>query len=134
VPIETTVRDLTSSHAGTPGPGIPKASTGIRGFTDGRWSLTLYVNGASPLSIEAIKTVRGACDNELADQVDLEVIDVNLQPGLVVRDQILASPTLIKRLPLPLRRLVGDLADVNRVRTGLNLGPLEGSERPDASV
>jgi circadian clock protein KaiB len=94
--------------------------------TDGRWSLTLYVNGASPLSIEAIKTVRGVCDNELADQVDLEVIDVNLQPGLVVRDQILASPTLIKRLPQPLRRLVGDLTDINRVRTGLNLGPARG--------
>ncbi|MGD0808426.1 MAG: circadian clock KaiB family protein [Acidimicrobiales bacterium] len=98
--------------------------------TEGRWSLTLYVNGASPQSLEAIETVRALCDNELADQVDLEVIDVNLQLGLVVRDQVLASPTLIKRLPLPLRRLVGDLTDVNRVRTGLNLGPLEGSETP----
>jgi circadian clock protein KaiB len=86
------------------------------------------------MSIEAIKTVRGVCDNDLADQVDLEVIDVNLQPGLVARDQVLASPTLVKRLPPPLRRLVGGLTDVDRVRTGLNLGALRGDEPLDARV
>ena len=106
----------------------------MTGTTQGPWALTLYVNGASPQSIKAIETVRALCDNELGDQVDLEVIDVNLQPGLVVRDQVLASPTLVKRFPPPLRRLVGDLTDVNRVRARLNLGALEGDERPDARV
>ena len=86
-----------------------------------RWSLALYVNGASPASAGAIETVRRLCDTELAGQVDLEVIDVHLQPALVLRDNVIATPTLVKRLPAPLRLLVGNLADANRVRSGLDL-------------
>ena len=86
-----------------------------------RWSLALYVNGASPASAGAIETVRRLCDTELAGQVDLEVIDVHLQPALVVRDNVIAAPTLVRRLPAPLRRLVGSLADADRVRSGLDL-------------
>jgi len=97
----------------------------VTGAVEAPWALTLYVNGASPQSIRAIETVWGLCDNELANQVDLEVVDVHLQPALVERDQILALPTLIKRLPVPPRRLVGDLADLERIRSGLHLGPLE---------
>ena len=86
-----------------------------------RWALTLYINGASPNSIQAIETVRRLCDEELGGQVDLEVIDVQQEPALVLRDQILAAPTLVKRLPGPQRRLVGDLSDVGRLRHGLGL-------------
>jgi circadian clock protein KaiB len=99
------------------------------GMTDGeprpRWSLTLYVSGASPRSTAAIDTARGICDDaELAGQVDLHIIDVNEQPALAISDDIVAVPTLVKRRPAPLRQLVGNLSDVDRVRAGLDLHPL----------
>jgi len=88
----------------------------------GGWALTLYVNGASAESIRAIEAVRRVCDDELGGQVELEVIDVHEQPAFVVRDQVVAAPTLVKRLPGPLRRIVGDLSDADRLRLGLDLG------------
>jgi circadian clock protein KaiB len=93
-----------------------------------RWSLTLYVNGASPHSVHAIENARRLCEDELDGQVDLEIIDVQQDPAVVVRDQILAAPTLVKHMPGPLRQLVGDLSDAARVRQALNLGPLEISD------
>jgi circadian clock protein KaiB len=102
---------------------------------DEGWALTLYVNGASARSIEAIETVRRICDEELGGQVDLEIIDVQQQPALVLRDQIVAVPTLVKRLPGPLRRIIGgDLSDSARLRLGLDLGPVvasDGHPHPD---
>ena len=86
-----------------------------------RWSLTLYVSGASPRSAQALEAVRRLCDEELRGQVELDVVDVTDDPGPAVRDQIVAVPTLVKRLPAPPRRLVGDLADVDRLRAGLDL-------------
>jgi circadian clock protein KaiB len=91
--------------------------------TPPRWSLTLYVSGASPRSAEALETVRRLCDEELPGQVELEVVDVADEPDVAARDRIVAVPTLVKRLPPPSRQLVGDLADVDRVRAGLDLGP-----------
>jgi circadian clock protein KaiB len=87
-----------------------------------RWSLTLYVSGASPRSAEALETIRHLCDDELPGQVELEVVDVADDPALVARDRIVAVPTLVKRRPPPPRQLVGDLADLDRVRTELGLG------------
>ena len=87
-----------------------------------RWSLTLYVSGASPRSAEALETIRRLCDEELAGQVELEVVDVADEPDLAARDRIVAVPTLVKRLPTPPCQLVGDLADVDRLRAGLDLG------------
>jgi circadian clock protein KaiB len=99
----------------------------------GRWALTLYVNGGSPASIHAIEAVRRLCDERLGGRVDLEVIDVQRQPALVVRDQIVAAPTLVKRLPGPLRRIVGDIADPARLRLGLDLrDEADGDGPPDA--
>ena len=74
--------------------------------------------------------MRRVCDEELGGRVDLEVIDVQQQPALVLRDQIIAAPTLIRRLPAPLRRIVGDLSDPARLRLGLDLGSAAVS-RPD---
>ena len=96
----------------------------------GRWTLTLYVNGASANSIHAVEAVRRICDDELGDRVDLEVVDVKDQPALVMRDQIVAAPTLVRHLPAPLRRIVGDLSDTARLRAGLDLGPFEVSGGP----
>jgi circadian clock protein KaiB len=88
---------------------------------DPRWSLALYVSGASPRSAQALETVRRLCDEELAGQVELQVVDVADEPALAVRDGIVAVPTLVKRLPAPPRQLVGDLADIDRLRAGLDL-------------
>jgi circadian clock protein KaiB len=97
-----------------------------------RWALTLYVNGASTSSIHAIETVRRVCDEKLGGHVDLEVIDVRQQPALVARDQIVAVPTLVKRLPVPERRIVGDLSDSAWMSLGLDLGSVEVSDgHPD---
>ena len=100
-----------------------------------RWSLTLYVSGASPRSTAALETVRRICDEELLGRVDLRVVDVAEEPARLLGDQILAIPTLVKHGPPPLRRLVGDLADVGRVRAGLDLGPRSaGSGAPPDGV
>ena len=88
---------------------------------DPRWSLTLYVSGASPRSAQALETVRRLCDEELPGQVELEVVDVTDEPDRAGRDRIVAVPTLVKRLPAPSCQLVGDLADVDRLRAGLDL-------------
>jgi circadian clock protein KaiB len=96
------------------------------------WSLTLYVDGASTSSIHAIETVRRVCDEELADRVDLAVIDVHQQPELVAADQIVAVPTLVRRLPGPPRRIVGELSDAAWLSIGLDLDPVkDGGARPD---
>jgi circadian clock protein KaiB len=88
------------------------------------WSLTLYVSGASPRSAAAMETIRRVCDEELLGKVDLRIVDVAEEPALVMADRILAIPTLVKREPAPLRRRVGNLADAERVRAGLDLGPV----------
>lgn len=98
-----------------------------------RWVLTLYVSGAAPRSTEAIEAVTRLCEGELAGQVDLRIVDVNDAPALVVEDQVLAVPTLVKRLPEPARRLVGSLADTGRLRAGLDLGPV-GPAAPAAAT
>jgi circadian clock protein KaiB len=87
------------------------------------WKLRLYVSGAAPRSAAAITTVRQICDTELAGDVDLEVVDVHRQPERVHEDRITAIPALVRRHPLPERRLVGDLDDADRIRQGLDLAP-----------
>jgi circadian clock protein KaiB len=87
------------------------------------WLLTLYVSGASPRSAEAITTVRRICDEELEGRVELTVLNAVDHPQQVLDDHILAIPTLVKHTPAPLRQLVGNLTDPDRVRIGLDLGP-----------
>ena len=90
-----------------------------------QWSLTLYVNGASPRSTEAIVAVRRFCDDDLGGRVDLQVVDVAEQPALMKKDHILALPTLVKHSPGPLRHLVGNLTDTARVRAAFDLSEIE---------
>jgi circadian clock protein KaiB len=86
-----------------------------------RYVLRLYVSGMTPQSSRAIANIKRICDAHLRARYELEVIDIYQQPGLAQGEQILAVPTLIKKLPLPLRRLVGDLSSVDRVLFGLDL-------------
>jgi circadian clock protein KaiB len=83
--------------------------------------LRLYVTGMTPRSCEAIAAIRAICEEHLANRFDLEVIDIYEHPALAAGEQIIAAPTLVKKLPLPLRRLIGNLADTERVLLGLDL-------------
>lgn len=97
-----------------------------RSGADGEhYILRLYVTGMTPRSTAAIRRIKTICEERLAGRYDLKVIDIFQHIELAKSEQILATPTLIKELPLPLRRLVGDLSDRHRVLVGLNL-----EERP----
>ena len=87
----------------------------------GRYLLRLYVAGLTVRSSTAIRNLRRICDEHLRDRCTLEVIDIYEHPTLARGEQIVAAPTLIKQLPLPLRRMVGDLSDRERVLLGLDL-------------
>ena len=86
-----------------------------------RCRLRLYVAGLAASSTLAIANVRDICEQEMDGQCDLEVIDIYQQPELAQRDQILAIPTLVKTWPLPMRRVIGDLDQRQRVLTGLGI-------------
>lgn len=83
--------------------------------------LRLYVTGLTPRSLTAIESTKRTCEEFLKGRYDLEVIDLSQHPALAEGEQIIAAPTLIKQLPKPLRRLVGDLSDQERVLLGLDL-------------
>jgi len=86
-----------------------------------RFVLRLYVAGSSSRSVRAIQNARQICDEYLGDRCTLEVIDIFQQPQLAKDDQIIAVPTLIKKLPAPIRRFIGDLSDRNVLIVGLDL-------------
>jgi circadian clock protein KaiB len=86
-----------------------------------RYILRLYITGQTPRSLRSIQNLRGLCEKYLKGQFDLEIIDIYQQPALAAEGQIIAAPTLIKTMPLPLRRLVGDFSDQKRVVLGLDL-------------
>src|SRR5438552_5418816 len=85
--------------------------------------LKLYVTGTSPRTERAIANLRRICENDLGGQYELEIIDVLLRPQVAEDDKILATPTLIKQLPPPLRRVIGDLSDTEKVLLGLEVRP-----------
>ena len=86
-----------------------------------RYVLRLYVTGMTPRSMRAIENVRAICEEHLQGRYELEVIDIYQQPVLAKGEQIVAAPTLIKKLPAPLRRIIGDLSNEERVLIGLDL-------------
>jgi circadian clock protein KaiB len=86
-----------------------------------RYLLRLYVTGQTPRSLQSVENLQRLCEKHLPGCFDLEVIDIYQQPALAAEGQIIAAPTLIKAMPLPLRRLVGDFSDANRVVLGLDL-------------
>jgi len=88
-----------------------------------KYVLRLYVAGMTPKSTQAIANVKRICNEHLAGRYELEVIDIYQQPKLGKGEQIIAAPTLIKKLPLPLRRLIGDMSDTERFLVGIDLKP-----------
>jgi len=88
-----------------------------------KYVLRLYVTGMTPKSTQAIVNVQKLCEKHLAGRYELRVIDIYQQPKLAKGEQIIATPTLIKKLPLPLRRLIGDMSDMERFLVGIDLKP-----------
>ena len=88
------------------------------------FKLTLYITGQTPKSQRAIANMQRICEEELAGQYELVIIDVLERPRLAEDQKILATPTLIKELPLPLRRVIGDLSDTEKVLLGLDVQPV----------
>jgi circadian clock protein KaiB len=88
-----------------------------------KYVLRLYVAGINPRSSSAIRNITAICEEHLKDRYELEIIDIYQQPVLAKGEQIIAAPTLIKKLPMPLRRFIGDMADKDRILVGLDLRP-----------
>jgi circadian clock protein KaiB len=86
-----------------------------------RYVLRLYVTGMTPRSTEAFGHIKAVCEEHLQGRYDLEVIDIYQHPQLAKDEQIIAVPTLVKKLPAPLRRLIGNLSDQERLLLGLDL-------------
>ena len=89
----------------------------------GKYVLRLYVTGMTPKSTRAIANVQTLCEEHLAGRYELKIIDIYQQPKLAKEGQIIATPTLIKQLPLPLRRLIGDMSDTEKFLAGIDLKP-----------
>jgi circadian clock protein KaiB len=90
----------------------------------GHYNLRLYVAGQTPKSITALANLKKICEQHLVGRYHIEVIDLLEHPQLAAGDQILAVPTLVRRLPEPLKRIIGNLSDMERVLVGLDLRPV----------
>lgn len=86
-----------------------------------KWNLRLYTAGQSPKSLAALDNLKRVCEQHLPGRYSIEVIDLLKNPRLAKDDQIVAIPTLVRKLPEPLRRIVGDLSDTERTLVGLQL-------------
>jgi len=105
-------------------PPPPSADAMRPALTDGadsHYVLKLYVTGSTLHSMRAISNIRKICEAYLDGHYDLEVVDISRHPALTEREQIIAAPTLIKKLPLPLRRFIGDMSQTDRILRGLDL-------------
>ena len=88
-----------------------------------RYSLRLYITGETPRSREAVSAIRAICEERLQGRYDLEIVDLRRHPELARSEQILALPLLVRSLPAPLRKMIGNLSDLDRVLQGLELVP-----------
>ena len=108
-------------HGKTPHDSTVEFEQALLREQDKHYTLRLYIAGTSPQSVRAIANVKKICEENLKGCYELQVIDLYQQPQLAQGEQILAAPTLIKKLPLPLRRIIGDMSSAERVLVGLDL-------------
>jgi circadian clock protein KaiB len=90
-----------------------------------KWALRLYTAGQTPKSLAAIKNLRKVCEEHLAGRYDIEIVDLLKNPRLAKDHQIVAIPTLVRKLPVPIRKIIGDLSDTERTLVGLQLKQLK---------
>lgn len=88
------------------------------------WELRLYIAGKTPKSVSALSNLKRYCEEHLQGKYKIEVIDLLLQPQLAEGDQIFAVPTLVRKVPVPIRKIIGDLSNEEKVLVGLNIIPL----------
>ena len=100
-------------------------ATAPNGRSPKLWQLRLYVAGQTPRAVRAFGNLKNICESNLKGRYRIEVIDLLEQPNLAKGDQILAIPTLVRKLPVPVRKIIGDLSDTERVLVGLDLRPAE---------
>ncbi len=121
---------MTAARSRQPAPRRPKAAgakakatlaKAVAGRRNAEYVLRLYVAGMTPRSSAAIRAITQICEDHLKGRYVLDVVDIYRQPTLARGEQIIAAPTLIKKLPLPLRRMIGDMADSERILIGLDL-------------
>ncbi len=89
-----------------------------------KWELRLYVAGNTPKSMSALSNLKKYCELHLKDKYTLEVVDLLVHPQLAAGDQILAIPTLVRKVPVPIRKIIGDLSNEEKVLVGLDIRPL----------
>jgi len=92
---------------------------------DKRWNLRLYIAGQTPKSMVALANLRRICEQHMDGRYTIEIIDLMANPRLAQQDQIVAIPTLVRELPSPLKRIIGDLSNTERVLVGLDVAPRE---------
>jgi circadian clock protein KaiB len=90
---------------------------------DKKWELRLYIAGKTPKSVTALSNLKKYCEEHLQGQYRIEVIDLLEQPQLAEGDQIFAIPTLVRKVPKPIRNIIGDLSNEEKVLVGLNIRP-----------
>ena len=106
---------MSEPHTANDGTGADTAGTGEQ------WDLVLYVTNQSPKCLRAIENLRRACEKDLAGRYTIEIVDLLENPRRAADDQILAVPTVVRRFPAPIRKVVGDLSDGDRLLVGLQL-------------
>ncbi len=105
---------------------IKKASKTVKHTQADAYILRLYVAGQTPKSLTAFSNLKKICEEHLTGRYKIEIIDLLENPKLASGDQILAIPTLVRKLPMPVRKIIGDLSNTERVLVGLDLLPLKG--------
>jgi len=96
---------------------------------DQKWELRLYVAGQTPKSVLALQNITKYCKEHLHDKYSIEIVDLLKDPQLAEGDQILAIPTLVRKVPEPIRKIIGDLSNEERVLVGLNIRPLNSKKK-----
>jgi len=100
-----------------------KAKAKKKNDTDDSWNLRLYVVGQTAKSVAAIANLKKFCAEHLDDRYTIEIIDVAADPKIARRDEIVAIPTLVRKLPVPMRKIIGDLSNTDRMLVGFDLQP-----------
>ena len=109
----------------------PEKKPGKAKAADKAWILRLYVAGQTPKSLEAFTNLKQICETHLSGQYRIEIVDLLKNPGLASGEQIIALPTLVRQLPPPVKKLIGNLANTERVLVGLDLKPvLKADKKP----
>ena len=103
---------------------MTKASKSTKTKTE-KWELKLYVAGNTPKSVAALNNLKKYCEEHLKGKYKIDVVDLLIHPQLAEGDQILAIPTLVRKVPVPIRKIIGDLSNEEKVLVGLNIRPVK---------